>query len=177
VESEYAPQKTSALSGRKRDATFIMMNPGSSRPMTAVDNRIHADAIHKMAVLLVSTKLDTTQYQVTRAMHYCDWRHVRVLNLSGLRCTKSGLFFKEFKGRAEGQLFDARQESNTPSVSAGKPLFANVGGAESGALSEVSPSPALSLLVKLTASLTADEHAVPARLLGQGEGEAARAAS
>jgi hypothetical protein len=49
--------------------------------------------------------------------------------------------------------------------------------AHSDALSGVSPSPALSLLVKLTASLTADERAVLARLLGQGEGEAARAAS
>jgi hypothetical protein len=107
VESEYAPQKSAALSGRKPDAVFIMMNPGSSRPLAAADNRIHADAIHELAVSLVPTKPDTTQYQVMRVMHYCDWRHVRVLNLSDLRCSKSGLFFKQFKGLEEEHLFDA----------------------------------------------------------------------
>jgi hypothetical protein len=44
------------------------------------------------------------------------------------------------------------------------------GGAESGALSAVPLSPALSLLLKLTAGLTADERAALAQLLAQSEG-------
>ena len=97
VEAVHAPTKTAELSHRKPDAVFIMMNPGSSRPLTGVDNRIHSMAIHELPVSLVPTKPDTTQYQVMRVMHYCEWRHVRVLNLSDLRCPKSGVFFKQFK--------------------------------------------------------------------------------
>lgn len=107
VESAHAPKKTAVLSSRKPDAVFIMMNPGSSRPLAEVDNRIHAKAIHELAISLVPTKPDTTQYQVMRVMHYCEWRHVRVLNLSDLRCPKSDVFFKQFKGLEEDHLFDA----------------------------------------------------------------------
>lgn len=107
VETGNAPKKTAALSNRKPDAIFIMMNPGSSRPLTEVDNRIHARAIHELPISLVPTKPDTTQYQVMRIMHYCEWRHVRVLNLSDLRCSKSDLFFKQFKGLEKEHLFDA----------------------------------------------------------------------
>ena len=107
VETAHAPEKTAVLSHRKPDAVFIMMNPGSSRPLTEVDNRIHAKAIHELPISLVPTKPDTTQYQVMRVMHYCEWRHVRVLNLSDLRCPKSGVFFKQFKGLEEELSFDA----------------------------------------------------------------------
>jgi hypothetical protein len=107
VEADHAPKKTTALSNRKPDAIFIMMNPGSSRPLADVNNRIHAKAIHELPISLVPTKPDTTQYQVMRIMHYCEWRHVRVLNLSDLRCPKSGVFFKQFKGLEEEHLFDA----------------------------------------------------------------------
>ncbi len=88
VEKPLAP-KTSALSSRTPDAVFIMMNPGSSRPLIEVRNHIHAEAIHELLISLVPTKPDTTQYQVMRVMHYCEWRHVRVLNLSDLRCSRS----------------------------------------------------------------------------------------
>lgn len=107
VETAHAPKKTAALSSRKPDAVFIMMNPGSSRPLTEVNNRIHAKAIHELPISLVPTKPDTTQYQVMRVMHFCEWRHVRVLNLSDLRCPQSGVFFKQFKGLEEEHLFDA----------------------------------------------------------------------
>lgn len=107
VESDHAPQKAAALSIRKPDAVFVMMNPGSSRPLTEVDNRIHAKVIYDLAISLVPTKPDTTQYQVMRVMHYCEWRHVRVLNLSDLRCPKSGVFFKQFQGLEEEHSFDA----------------------------------------------------------------------
>lgn len=107
VESDHVPKKTAALSNRKPDAVFIMMNPGSSRPLTEVNNRIHAKAIHELPISLVPTKPDTTQYQVMRLMHYCEWQHVRVLNLSDLRCPKSGVFFKQFKELESELSFDA----------------------------------------------------------------------
>lgn len=56
VEKTHAPEKTSVLSNRKPDAVFIMMNPGSSRPLVEVDNRIHAKAIHDLSISLVLTK-------------------------------------------------------------------------------------------------------------------------
>jgi hypothetical protein len=107
VEKAHATAKASVLSDRKPDAVFIMMNPGSSRPLVKVDNRIHAEAIHELPISLVPTKPDTTQYQVMRVMHYCEWRHVRVLNLSDLRCSKSGEFFKLFKRLEEKASFDS----------------------------------------------------------------------
>ena len=107
VEQARTPKEMSLLSLRKPDAVFIMMNPGSSRPLVEVNNRIHADEIHELPISLVPTKPDTTQYQVMRLMHYCEWRHVRVLNLSDLRCSKSGEFFKQFKRLEEEASFDS----------------------------------------------------------------------
>jgi hypothetical protein len=107
VESDQAPKNMDDLSHRTPDAVFIMMNPGSSRPLVEVNNRIHAKAIHELPISLVPTKPDTTQYQVMRLMHYCEWQHVRVLNLSDLRCSKSGEFFKQFKGLEEELSFEA----------------------------------------------------------------------
>ena len=107
VEQARTPKEMSLLSLRKPDAVFIMMNPGSSRPLVEVNNRIHADEIHELPISLVPTKPDTTQYQVMRLMRYCEWRHVRVLNLSDLRCSKSGEFFKQFKRLEEEASFDS----------------------------------------------------------------------
>jgi hypothetical protein len=107
METDHGPKKTADLSHRKPNAVFIMMNPGSSRPLTEVNNRIHAKAIHELPISLVPAKPDTTQYQVMRLMHYCEWQHVRVLNLSDLRCPKSGIFIKQFKELEEELSFDA----------------------------------------------------------------------
>jgi len=107
AEQAHMPDEVSAVSKRKPDAVFIMMNPGSSRPLVEVNNRIDADKIHELPITLVSTKPDTTQYQVMRLMHHCEWRHVRVLNLSDLRCSKSGEFFKQFKALEEEASFDS----------------------------------------------------------------------
>lgn len=107
VEMPHAPEEPFQLSNRTPDAVFIMMNPGSSRPLVEVNNRIHAEAIHELPISLVPTKPDTTQYQVMRLMHYCDWRHVRVLNLSDLRCSKSNEFFKQFIALEAELSFDA----------------------------------------------------------------------
>ncbi len=107
VEQAQTPDKMSVLSKRKPDAVFIMMNPGSSRPLVDVKNRIAAKELHELPISLVPTKPDTTQYQVMRLMHHCEWRHVRVLNLSDLRCSKSGEFFKQFKGLEAEASFDS----------------------------------------------------------------------
>ena len=107
VEAPPAPEKTAVLTSSKPDAAIIMMNPGSSRPLIEVTNHVHAEAIHELPVSLVPTKPDTTQYQVMRVMHYCEWRHVRVLNLSDLRCSKSGEFFNQFKRLEEEASFDS----------------------------------------------------------------------
>src|SRR5262249_21363390 len=107
TQKAYSPEKASAISDQKPDGVFIRMNPGSSRALTDVKNHIHADAIHELPISLVPTKPDTTQYQVMRVMHYCGWRHVRVLNLSDLRCTKSTEFFKQFKRLEQEASFDS----------------------------------------------------------------------
>ena len=96
------PKDSAALSKRKPDAVFIMMNPGSSKPLAPVSNHILADEIGELSISLVRTKPDTTQYQVMRIMHDRQWHHVRVLNLSDLRCSKSGDFIKLY-GRLEDE--------------------------------------------------------------------------
>src|ERR1700677_2275097 len=107
IEKADVPGKLLVLSKQKPDAVFIMMNPGSSRPLVEVDNLFHVDTIHNLPISLVPTKPDTTQYQVMRVMRHCEWGHVRVLNLSDLRCSKSGEFFKQFKRLEEEFSFDA----------------------------------------------------------------------
>jgi hypothetical protein len=107
VEKTHMPANPDRISRQKPNAIFIMMNPGSSRPLVEVRNHVRADAIHQLLISLVPTKPDTTQYQVMRLMHYCGWKHVRVLNLSDLRCSKSGLFFKQFQRLEEETSFDS----------------------------------------------------------------------
>ena len=85
------------LCTHRPDAVFIMMNPGSSKPLVDVSQQIAADAIDRLHVSLVPTRPDTTQYQVMRLMHFLQWRHVRVLNLSDLRCSKSPEFIQQFE--------------------------------------------------------------------------------
>jgi hypothetical protein len=92
-----APYDPAKLSHLSPDAVFIMMNPGSSQPLVEVNNRIRPGAIHRLAISLVPTKPDTTQYQVMRLMRAFKWGHVRVLNLSDLRSSKSANFFKLYQ--------------------------------------------------------------------------------
>ena len=107
VSKSETPAQLAAISKMKPDAVFIMMNPGSSKPLTEVNNQVAANGIGELAISLVPTRPDTTQYQVMRVMHYCQWRHVRVLNLSDLRCTKSTLFFKQYQLLEETAKYDA----------------------------------------------------------------------
>ena len=96
TEKESTPSDINALSNKNPDAIFIMMNPGSSTPIKCVNNTIARKDINKLKISLVPTKPDVTQYQVMRVMHYCEWSHVRVLNLSDMRDPKSGKFIERF---------------------------------------------------------------------------------
>lgn len=107
VAPDRVPANLSMISQQKPDAIFIMMNPGSSQPLVDVNNQIHAASIHQLPISLVPTKPDTTQYQVMRLMQHCQWQHVRVLNLSDLRCTQSPLFFKQFQALEAESSFDS----------------------------------------------------------------------
>ncbi|WP_010582442.1 hypothetical protein [Schlesneria paludicola] len=107
IDQTLTPDELSAVSKRKPDVVFVMMNPGSSQPLVDVNNRIVPDELHELPISLVPTKPDTTQYQVMRLMHHCAWRHVRVLNLSDLRCSKSGEFFKRYKALEADALFES----------------------------------------------------------------------
>ena len=90
------PSETSRLLDQIPDAIFIMMNPGSSKPLAEVNNIISEGRISQLQISLVPTKPDTTQYQVMRVMHYRGWEHVRVLNISDLRDSKSGKFAERY---------------------------------------------------------------------------------
>ena len=84
------------------DAVFVMMNPGSSRPVEEADPILERRRGWETAPGLVPTVPDTTQYQVMRVMHYSGWDRVRVINLSDLRESKSGTFIKRYRW-LEGQ--------------------------------------------------------------------------
>lgn len=96
-----------ALLDEAPDAIFIMMNPGSSRPLEEVHNLISARSINQLEGSLVPTKPDTTQYQVMRVMRHFGWNHVRVLNISDLREAKSNIFVGRFREIEERTAFAA----------------------------------------------------------------------
>lgn len=99
------------------DAVFIMMNPGSSKPVEETGQSIDACRINEMKPELASTLPDTTQYQVMRVMHYKYWQHVRVINLSDLRDPLSGSFAKRYSeleresGRTAHSVFSAERST------------------------------------------------------------------
>ena len=103
----HAPKDHSELSELRPDAVFIMMNTGSSKPLVEVNNHILVRAIRRLPISLVPTKPDTTQYQVMRLMHFREWQHVRVLNLSDLRSPKSAEFIKLFQRLEDESNFDS----------------------------------------------------------------------
>lgn len=78
------------------DAIFIMMNPGSSEPLEAVQQVVKHRNIGHMKTPLVAAKTDPTQYQLMRVMHYMGWAYVRVLNLSDLINSKGTDFVSQY---------------------------------------------------------------------------------
>jgi hypothetical protein len=79
------------------NAVVIMMNPGSSKPVSGLPEKLGRNQLPLTSKLLVPTRPDTTQYQIMRVMHFCRWDYVRVLNLSDLREAKSSIFAKRFR--------------------------------------------------------------------------------
>lgn len=83
------------------DALFIMMNPGSSKPRQkrfVPPVLSEADLSNQLLKQqIVTTKPDTTQYQLMRLMQVINWDHVRILNLSDIRQPKSSKFLKQVK--------------------------------------------------------------------------------
>ncbi|MFQ5544272.1 MAG: DUF1643 domain-containing protein [Nitrospiria bacterium] len=107
VRKKNSPSERDAILRQFPDAIFIMMNPGSSIPLEEVNNAIPEEKISLLGTSLVPTRPDTTQYQVMRMMHFCDWDHVRVLNISDMRDPKSGKFIERYKNVEEVTGFKA----------------------------------------------------------------------
>ena len=116
VNRESGFENYNSISSMLPDAVFIMMNPGSSRPLNENNNITSCNNVGHLKVSLVPTKPDTTQYQLMRVMSYCEWNHVRVLNISDMRDPKSGKFIERYReiendtGFSEHSIFsDARE--------------------------------------------------------------------
>lgn len=75
------------------DALFIMMNPGSSKPLNSSFKIRSLDVRDISKELLtnpkVPTKPDDTQYQAMRVMEELNWNHILILNLSDIIAAKS----------------------------------------------------------------------------------------
>lgn len=84
------------LSGRTPDATVIMMNPGSSKPVVPQNIQIDLNDVCSMDTELVLACPDRTQFQIMRIMEFKKWQHIRILNLSDLRDPNSGSFYEYF---------------------------------------------------------------------------------
>jgi hypothetical protein len=91
------------------DAVVIMMNPGSSKPLRGEPEQLKRGQLPSIRKKLVSTRPDTTQYQIMRVMHSCGWDYVRVLNLSDLREPKSANFARQYRSLESDQQY--RQHS------------------------------------------------------------------
>ncbi len=96
INKKYQVNEFDELSNRLPNAVFIMMNPGSSKPLTKTNNLISPQKIGDLQISLVPTKPDTTQYQLMRVMKYLNWQHIRVINLSDLRDAESGNFIEKY---------------------------------------------------------------------------------
>ena len=93
VDKSSIPEDISSLAIKIPDVIFVMMNPGSSYPLepTPTDSKVRASDFLKKKKLVL-TRPDNTQYQVMRVGIEMGWSHLRVLNLSDLRNSKSKLF-------------------------------------------------------------------------------------
>ncbi|AVO40702.1 DUF1643 domain-containing protein [Simplicispira suum] len=87
------------------NAIFVMMNPGSSRPL-AIGNAIEGRSGHSTC-RLVATRPDTTQYQIMRIMDRMGWNHVRVINLSDIRESRSSVFMDRYRALEGGHGYRA----------------------------------------------------------------------
>ncbi|MFZ1498680.1 MAG: DUF1643 domain-containing protein [Giesbergeria sp.] len=93
------------------NAIFVMMNPGSSRPL-AIGDAIEGRPGHSTC-RLVAARPDTTQYQVMRIMDRMGWNHVRVINLSDIRESRSSVFMNWYRALEEGHGYRAHSMFST----------------------------------------------------------------
>ncbi len=93
------PADLNDLHNRQPDLLVIMMNPGSSKPLTPgfSPRRVGAEGAGAHPTR-VPTRPDNTQYQIMRIMAAQSWHHARVLNLSDLREPKSLQLIKTLDG-------------------------------------------------------------------------------
>lgn len=109
-------EDSSALIKRKPDALVVMMNPGSSRPLTddfephIVSSFAEADKL-LLKGKLIPTRPDPTQYQVERVMHRLKWNHVRVINLADVREPKSYVFTDSIRKKNPYSIFSEERRT------------------------------------------------------------------
>ncbi len=106
--------RAAALDEKRRglpDAVFVMMNPGSSRPLHS--GGWDGGVPSRTSKRLVPARPDTTQYQVMRVMARMHWEHVRVINLSDLYESQSSEFVRRYPGlgHAAHSIFAAERRS------------------------------------------------------------------
>lgn len=89
------------ISNSKPCAVVVMMNPGSSEPLSSdyVPQKYSIEQIifSSWDKEIMPARPDNAQYQIMRLMLLNDWKRVRILNLSDLRNGNSGNFSIEFK--------------------------------------------------------------------------------
>jgi len=83
ITKERCPAEQDSLLTQIPDAIFVMMNPGSSKPLEEVENIIPEELVGKLDISLVPTKPDITQYQVMRVTHCQRFRETRKDGLIG----------------------------------------------------------------------------------------------
>lgn len=81
------------------DAIAIMMNPGTSVPVSEIPEIINLETfiLDFNSKKLVITIPDNTQSRIMKIMNCFNWNHVRVINLSDIREKKSGKLGKLIK--------------------------------------------------------------------------------
>jgi hypothetical protein len=62
---------------------------------------------------LVAARPDTTQYQVMRIMDRMGWNHVRVINLSDIRESRSSVFMDRYRALEDGHGYRAHSMFST----------------------------------------------------------------
>ena len=74
---------------KKSDIVVIMMNPGSSKPLSDIELKTYDKNTINFSKNYVLTRPDNTQYQIMRVMEDKKVGHARVINISELIETKS----------------------------------------------------------------------------------------
>ena len=88
------------------DLMVVMMNPGKSKPINGIDDGKQE----------TQTIPDQTQDQIMRVMESCGFEYSRILNLSDVRITPSGAFYKMLpdlrKNEIAHSIFDKKRDKD-----------------------------------------------------------------